>query len=306
MIPWKRNFLAKALALVGAIVLWAFVMSEQNPMVEVEYHVPVHLVNTQTTQIVKNAPKDIVVTLRGPRNIILHLDQHTLVATINMSEVGFGEESLPIHFEPPNGLSLIKQEPGIANLFIDSYAVKELPLEVNPVGEQPYGFGVKEANIVPKYVTVTGAKGNIDKIAKAIVNVKMDNRRDDFKEEGVVSLVDKDGNNIDDVSVAPKVANVEVIVDKDVFDKRVPVVVGFRGEVAEGYKLGKVQIKPGTITIVGKQNQVKDIDKVTVDLIDISGATDTIKTKGEILLPEGIKSDTKEVEIVIQVVPNDK
>lgn len=306
MIPWKRNFLAKALALVGAIVLWAFVMSEQNPMVEVEYHVPVHLVNTQSAQIVENAPNDILVTLRGPRNLILHLDQHTLIATINMNSVGFGEESVPIHFEAPNGVSLIKQNPGIAELYIDSYAVKEFPLTVKRTGEQPRGFGVKTINIVPKNITVTGAKGHIEKIAKAEVEVKMDNRRDDFKEEENVVLLDKDGNTVSDVNVTPKVANVEVVVDKDVFDKRVPVVIGFRGEPAEGYKVGKYQISPSTVTILGKQKQVRAIEKLTVEPIDVSGAADTIKTTEDLLIPEGVKVDVQKVEITIPIVKNDK
>lgn len=301
MIPWKRNFLAKALSLIAAIVLWAFVMSEQNPIVEVQYMVPVHLVNTQAEQIIEDAPHDIKVVLRGQRNTILHLDQNTLVATVNMKHVGFGKESVPIHFEAPNGLTLVKQEPSIANVLVDSYDERKIPLTVKPVGTQSKGFGLEAIKVAPEYIVASGASARLKKVASAVMSVKIDGVRDDFKSEEPITLYNAQGEEITGLNILPTMGEVDIKVDKDVYDKNLFINPVIEGMVADGYEIGQVKVEPKSITVLGKQKDVQELTSLVCEPIDISDATGTIKQKVAVILPDGIISDQKEVEVIIPV-----
>ena len=54
MIHLKRNWPAKLLSLLAAIVMWFFIMRDQNPVMEVTYTVPVQVQNLSSGYIVED------------------------------------------------------------------------------------------------------------------------------------------------------------------------------------------------------------------------------------------------------------
>ena len=52
MIHLKRNWPAKLLSLLAAIVMWFFIMRDQNPVMEVTYTVPVQVQNLDSHYII--------------------------------------------------------------------------------------------------------------------------------------------------------------------------------------------------------------------------------------------------------------
>ena len=73
MIHFKRNWIAKILSLLAAIVMWFFIMRDQNPVMEVTYTVPVQVQSLASNYIVQNAPPFVRVTLSGPRDTIISM-----------------------------------------------------------------------------------------------------------------------------------------------------------------------------------------------------------------------------------------
>ena len=65
MIHLKRNWPAKLLSLLAAIVMWFFIMRDQNPVMEVTYTVPVQVQNLNSGYIVEDAPDTVRVVLAG-------------------------------------------------------------------------------------------------------------------------------------------------------------------------------------------------------------------------------------------------
>ena len=45
ILSWKKNWGIKILCLISAIIVWLYVMRDQNPVIEVAYTVPVQVQN---------------------------------------------------------------------------------------------------------------------------------------------------------------------------------------------------------------------------------------------------------------------
>lgn len=63
MIHLKRNWPAKLLSLLAAIVMWFFIMRDQNPVMEVTYIIPVQVQNLNSGYIIEDAPDVVRVVL---------------------------------------------------------------------------------------------------------------------------------------------------------------------------------------------------------------------------------------------------
>ena len=77
MIHLKRNWPAKILSLLAAIVMWFFIMRDQNPVMEVSYTVPVQVQNLAANYIIEDAPQYVRLMLMNmhQRNYLLKLCQ---------------------------------------------------------------------------------------------------------------------------------------------------------------------------------------------------------------------------------------
>ena len=69
----RKNKMAKILALLGAVLMWFFVVREQNPMTEVSYTIAVQQQNLNPQYVVEGVPKQVRITLRGPRDTMVTL-----------------------------------------------------------------------------------------------------------------------------------------------------------------------------------------------------------------------------------------
>ena len=85
MIHLKRNWPAKLLSLLAAIVMWFFIMRDQNPVMEVTYTVPVQVQNLDSHYIIEDAPDVARIVLSGPRDTIMSIKADNLRAYIDAS-----------------------------------------------------------------------------------------------------------------------------------------------------------------------------------------------------------------------------
>lgn len=161
----QGHWLAKILSLLGAILLWFFVMKEQNPIVDITYTVPVEVQGLSSDYVVQNVPKEVRVHLQGPRNTILAISQSSLKAHVDMSDVTPGQLNLPIEFVPPSGVNLVEITPDSVLVTVDEYMVREMPVEVQQIAKVPDDIAIKSISTVPKVVSVSGAKEQVSRLS---------------------------------------------------------------------------------------------------------------------------------------------
>ena len=135
MIHLKRNWPAKLLSLLAAIVMWFFIMRDQNPVMEVTYTVPVQVQNLDSHYIIEDAPDVARIVLSGPRDTIMSIKADNLRAYIDASGVKPGQNNVTIGFTPPAGMSLVEVKPDTVTINVDEYAERKIPVEIVPIGK---------------------------------------------------------------------------------------------------------------------------------------------------------------------------
>lgn len=215
MIHLKRNWPAKILSLLAAIVMWFFIMRDQNPVMEVSYTVPVQVQNLAANYIIEDAPQYVRVTLSGPRDTIINLKS------------------------------------------------------------------VMAATRVVMKVNVAGQTKNFSAVAD-------------------LEAWDNAGNVLD-VNISPTQGQAQYELNLLRKDKAVPISAITVGQVADGYEVKGITIKPVQVTITGREEMVDSVSDLKTESIDISNATAPIDGTYNIVIPDGLTSKMTTVHVTVDI-----
>lgn len=209
----RRETNIKILSLVLAISLWLYVSSEQNPeatqifpLVEV---VPRNLPGGLA--IVTMDPERVTVTVRGRPSLFDDLDPSEVVAVVDLADAQAGIVARVIRVELPEGLQAIDISPSEAVLALESFAQRELPVEVSLEGTADGQINVGSPLVFPSQVKLTGAETKINEVARVVSAVDIEGISGNMVFEGVrVFAVDEAGRQVAGVTIVPDTVRVVV------------------------------------------------------------------------------------------------
>ncbi len=295
----RSSLLAKILAFIAAVGLWVYVMSEENPLVEVSYTVPVQLEGVADGYVVEGVPDNVKVMISGPRNKILHTDPSSLMATINIEEMGIGRHKVPVRFTPANGLSVVSITPTMVDLSVDEHAVRYIPVEFKPAEKIEKDWMIKEAKATPEKITISGASAIVNRVHSAVVQGKVQKSEGQQEVKGSVALYDAKGNIVQGVSVIPQTATIHVEMAKVEVKRSVSVEAKIEGKPAKGYEIRSVSVEPGTIEVSGVPSIIDELRTIKTEALSINGATASIEKKIPLQLEDGITSSETTVLVTV-------
>ena len=86
----RDKWFARFMCILIACCLWLYVMSEQNPIVEKEYAIPLVSRNLTEGMIVFNLPEKVSVRVRGTRTALANMPVSDIFAYVNLSKLSVG------------------------------------------------------------------------------------------------------------------------------------------------------------------------------------------------------------------------
>lgn len=300
MIHLKRNWPAKILSLLAAIVMWFFIMRDQNPVMEVSYTVPVQVQNLASNYIIEDTPQFVRVTLSGPRDTIINLKSENLKAYIDASGVTTGQNNVTIRFNPPSGMTLVEVKPDTVTINVDEYASKKLPVEIVPIGQIPDNVALKSVTVIPKEVTVSGRKQQVMAATRVVMKVNVAGQTKNFSAVAGLEAWDNVGNVLS-VNISPTQGQAQYELNLLRKDKAVPVSATTIGQVADGYEVKGITIQPVQITITGREEMVDAVSELKTEAIDISNATAPIDSTYNLVIPDGLTSKVTTVHVTVDI-----
>lgn len=300
MIHLKRNWPAKLLSLLAAIVMWFFIMRDQNPVMEVTYTVPVQVQNLKDNYIIEDAPDTVRIVLSGPRDTIISMKADNLRAYIDASGVKPGQNNVTIGFTPPAGMSLVEVEPYTITINVDEYAERKIPVEIFPIGKFSDDVALKSYAIVPKEVTVSGRKQLVNAVNKVVMKVNIDGQTKNFSAVSTLEAWDVSGNVLD-VQINPYLGQAQYELNLLRKDKAVPITVPTAGTVADGYEVKSVSVTPTQLTVTGREEMIDSVTEIQTEPVDLTGATKSIQGNYNLVLPSGVNSNTTTVHVKIDI-----
>ena len=80
----RDKWFARFMCVFIACCLWIYVMSEQNPIVEKEFAIPLASRNLAEGMIVFNVPEKVSVRVRGTRTALANMPESDIFAFVNL------------------------------------------------------------------------------------------------------------------------------------------------------------------------------------------------------------------------------
>ncbi len=301
MMNWGSHWVSKIICLLLAVVLWLFIMNEQNPMTDGTYTVPISIENLNDALIASDVPATLTVRVKAPRNTIMKLTPTAFRAYVDLADAKEGEMKLPVHLEVPAGTELVSQDIRQATVLIDVYSVKEIPLTPQLNGRLEAGTAVQQVDFQPAAITVSGAQRVIREIDKAVVTVPIQGKKSSFTFMAAARLLDKNGQEIDTLTIVPRQVNVSVNMVQDAVKKTVPVHLVTYGEVADQNRFMQAVLSPAQVEISGSKEAIEAIRHVNLPPIDLSGLNKTTERTVEIPAIDGVVMTPNTITVRLEI-----
>lgn len=298
---FRKNLPVKILALIASIIMWGYVMNEENPSVNGRYTVPVEIVNAPEGYDVNMGVREVTLKVRAPRSLMAAAHESDFKAVIDLSGDTEGEYDEKIRTVIPQGFELLGMSDDTVHVTMEALIAHGVPVDIVVNGKAAQGMELGEIKPAQQYVNVYGPRHLVDSIVKASGKIKLADNNSDFTMRVKLTAVTADGENINNLAVLPGELDVTVQLVPGEGKKIVPVKPAVTGILPEGYVLGEVTVQPNQVELAGANKTLADIKNVETIPLSLHGVTSTLDKDVELSLPEGIASTVKKVTLHIVV-----
>ena len=298
---FRKNLPVKILALIASIIMWGYVMNEENPSVNGRYTVPVEIINAPEGYDVNMGVREVTLKVRAPRSLMAAAHESDFKAVIDLSGDTEGEYDEKIRTVIPQGFELLGMSDDTVHVIMEALIAHGVPVDIVVNGKAAHGMELGEITPSQQYVNVYGPRHLVDSIVKASGKIKLADNNSDFTMRVKLTAVTADGENINNLAVLPGELDVTVQLVPGEGKKIVPVKPAVSGILPEGYVLGEVTVQPNQVELAGANKTLADIKNVDTVPVSLHGVTSTLDKDVELSLPEGIASTVKKVTLHIVI-----
>lgn len=294
-----KNWILKLISLSLAIMLWYFVVGEDQ--VDINITVPIEIINLPAALTISSQfKKDIEVAVRGPRSLILELRNRTITRPVDLSSARPGtivikndEESIPL----PMGITVQRLQPTNITLQLDELLQKKFPVTPTTEGELAPGYVLQKIYIDPDNLMISGPKSVLEKSNELKTYViDLDNLDHSTTLQVHLNLEEDFFDLIGETVVTVKIEVHEKMIELDV--KNIPV------NVRDSNKA--VTVEPNSISVKARipENLIKDTPELAMLFRASISSIDVTATKQMTVNVNGVNVPGHEPITILSVTPN--
>ncbi|ADL08690.1 CdaR family protein [Thermosediminibacter oceani] len=302
---FSSDMVLKVISVLVALVMWMYVMNEQNPQVTyVVRDVPVQLKNLDDSKLALKDPTQqyfVNVKVRARRSIIADLKPENIVAEANLRGRMEGENMLPISVYVPANVELLDFSPKEIMVTLEAVIEEQLPVYVDVKGVPAEGFAAKTPGASPQAVLVRGPRTLVNSLKKAVVEVDVTGKNGVVTATLPVRVVDAKDNELRGVTFRPDTVEVTVPI---VPVSTVTVKPDVRGQPLEGFAVRDVRVEPSVVIITGSSGTLRDIREIPTKPVNISGLDKSVAVDTELQMPGGVMpfdENMNKVRVVVDI-----
>ncbi|HYE80996.1 MAG TPA: CdaR family protein [Clostridia bacterium] len=290
----NKDITIRILSVMLALLLWFYVITEQNPEMTKEIIVPVRLVNTvfleKSNMVMVNDPNNFKLTLKikGKKDVLDKLNETTVDAIADLEGHRLkGENFVKININGiPEGVNILMKSIESLKVVLEPRVSIQKSVTVNIMGNPSQGLAAMTPVLAPNDVVITGAESQINKIKNVRVDVDIASVNAEVKKILPVRVLDESGKDIQGISIDPGTVEVSIPIENT---KRVSLEMDLSGQPAAGYMVNSISVQPGEILITGKQQALAGINSLKTEKIDITEGTADVSKEVRLVLPDGIE-----------------
>lgn len=297
----QRNLPAKIIALVAAVALWFFVMTEQNPMIESSYTVPLTVVNAPAGYKITKDVDEIKIKVRGQRSLFATALATDFKVYVDLQGIEEGKQQVKVQSVLPQGFEFIETSPETVTFVVDKIIQKQMKTEILVAGSPAAGMTVDKITPALQTVMIEGPREAVNAVARVVGTVAFSANDADFKVSVPLQAVNEEGKEVADVHVLPQVVDTNVSLVHGQVKKMVAVKAAVGSDLPSGYILNGVKTDPAKIEISGEEKLLDSVNSVETELISLADVNGPVKREVKIKLQPGIAVTNKSINVTIDV-----
>ncbi|MEI6287145.1 MAG: CdaR family protein [Bacillota bacterium] len=278
-----------AVVFVAAIVMWFFVISDENPLIEKKIDVPLQYKNVGDGLAIVEPRDGIRITVRATRERINDVRSSEFDAFVDLKGMHEGNHSLRANVVAPEKIEVI-DDGGDQNVRLEQAVEKQILLEISRTTENPKSYLIKNI-IKPDFIIIKGAKENVYSVVKAVAEIDLGKINSTTTFDITPKLFTATGAAITEgVQISPQ--RVAVVVNM-FEEKEVKLVADTIGKISNT----TVFLNPMRIKIFGNNDDIAKIDSISTSQIDVkefaTGKNMTVK----LIIPKNIQTVAGIIEV---------
>ena len=299
------DFVAKILCLVGAFLIWFYAVSADVITLERDFNVPIRfehetdLFERTGWSVLSGKDSNIVVTLKGKRDIINKITESDIVAFVDLANVeSSGRQTLDIKVSAPTECEIVNMSVSSISPYIDKKVTRNVPVKVDLFYDIISGDKL-ESEMNLEEIAITGPESEIKNVSAAKAELKLGNVTQTVNAVAELKLVNEKNESINSVYISMSTNKVNVTA-RLYTEKTVPLKVDYK----HGYfneKNVKISIEPSTVTLKGESSVLRGIDSINVATLDEKKYVTNSTQNVAIALPEGVSLVSAETSAVINI-----
>jgi YbbR domain-containing protein len=286
----RNNMSIKLISILVAVLLWMYVISEQNPyIIHIYRDVPVKLNNLDTANFALKegeAGFKVSVRVRGRRATISELTKSEIKAEVNLRGRMEGENLIPVAVTVPDNVELLDINPPEIMVTLETIIEKQVPIVVRLTGTPAGGFAAMDPSAKPGEAVLKGARSVVESVKSAFVSVDISGKNRDVKGNFPLRVVDEKNGEVKNITFRPETVDVIVPIVKKADVEVIPKITG---SPAGGYAVSDITVVPLTLSVTGEDEVVESLNELYTEGLDITGLSQDIQKEVKVILPEGVK-----------------
>lgn len=296
-----RNLAPKLVAILAALVLWVFVMNEQNPPLDGTFQVSLATRNLSEDMIVLESPATVRIKVRGLRNAIAGASGRDFRATVDLKGLAAGQYNLPVTVSTPGGYDLVEVFPDKVPIKLDVIRSRQFNIEARLSGPLVGELSLGQVNLNPSTVTITGPSSRLELVEKVLAPVEIRGRTPAFSQNSRVVLLGPDGHELRNLKVEPEQVTVVGNLEQGTIARNVEVKPVTTGNLPAGTVLRRIFIEPAQVEIKGPRDIMERVSSISTEPVSLNGIRSDVTREVALQLQPGILAERKTVMVRITV-----
>ena len=304
-----KNIDIKLLSLFLAVILWVYVASGENPIIENYIDVSLGVSNLKDNLVIKEIPENISIGIKGSKNMLSNLSSDKITGIINLSEINeSGIYKIKVETDAPQRVEIIKVIPSEIKVEVEKISTKTMEIAYSLIGVPEKGYSLAGA---PEFknskIKATGAQSKLDLIKQIVCPIDISGISEDTVLKIKVKPVDVNDDEIVGLQTEPEIMEVSIFITSGYPEKTLIIKPRTIGKPAPGYYISQILVNPDEISIYGNYSKINDLEFLETIPIDVNGITKTLAVKVPPVLVEGLyilEGEPQLTEVNIQVKEN--
>lgn len=293
----------KIVAIVMALLLWFYVYQSQNPLTEQVFNLPLQPIELDSDLIMVDSNITVQVRVQGQEKNLKDTQLKDLTAYVNLAGLAAGEHEVNVYVNLPDNLQMVSVSPFTLTVALENIQSITVPIQLEFENSLPSSaLLMLDPVLNPVEVVIYGASTYLEEIGSAFVSLDLAQAAESINASYPIRLRDTSGHEINQTfSFEPETVSVYLPIVSNQPERQMTVSTPIAGTPASGYQISRIVTEPAIVRAFGSTQALLDLRTLDTLPLDISGATANLNTTVDLVLPAGITTETRSIQVSITI-----